>query len=113
MSGFAKVNDDVERFADTLIEITERLAPTAAVELGNGVGRLGDETTATDISVRFGVSQMNDDIVNAPAVGTGLVAPHFFGELTQSGLQKRRAKSEEFQFLSNFLSHENKPPVTS
>src|ERR1700722_9345910 len=94
MSGFAKVNDDVQRFANALIEIAERLAPASTVKFRDGIARLGDKATAANVGVGFGVSKMNDDIVNAPAIGTGLVAPHFLRELTQSGLQDRRAESE-------------------
>src|SRR5271156_3339043 len=78
---FAEMKDDVERFASTLIEIAERFCPTLAVKFEHLTARLGDEATTAHVGAGLRVGEMNDDIVNAPAIVTRLVAPHFFWKL--------------------------------
>jgi hypothetical protein len=53
---------------------------------------------------------MDDDIVDAPTIGAGLVAPHFLRELTQGGLQQVWAESEGFEVFSDVVTHFDSTP---
>src|SRR5450631_2112225 len=59
--GLSKMDDDVERFTNALIEITQRLSPAATVKFGSRATRLGDESPAAYVSIGLGVGEVNDD----------------------------------------------------
>src|ERR1700722_4555294 len=110
VSGFPKIKNNVEGFAGTLIEIAEGLGPTFSVEFEDGGAGLGDDSATADIGAGFGIGKMNDDIVDAPAVRAGLVAPHLFRELAQGSLQQVWAESEGFEVFSDVFAHVPAPP---
>ena len=87
VSCFSQVKNDVQRFASALIEVPEGLRPALTIELEDRATRLSDETAASDVGAGLGIGQVDDDVVNAPAVVTGLITPHLFGELAQRRLQ--------------------------
>jgi hypothetical protein len=105
VGGFAKIKDNVESFASTLIEIAEGLGPTVAVEFEDGGTGLGDDATAAHIRAGFRIGKMNDDIVDAPTIRAGLVTPHLFRKLTQGSLQQVWAEPKGFEVFSDVVSH--------
>ena len=87
VSCFSQVKNDVQGFASALVEVSQGLRPTLTIEFEDRAARLGDETAAADVGAGLGIGQVDDDIVNAPAIITRLITPHLFGELAQRGLQ--------------------------
>lgn len=107
--GFSKMRDDFERLADRLIETDEGPRFPSKVDFQRAAAGNRNQLSAIYIGTGLKFSQLNHEIVDAPAIFPRAIAPHSFWELTQCRLQDGRSESIRIQQAAIFLSHTGPP----
>lgn len=105
----AQSADNLERFSGTLMEIAQRGRPFLWVEIGNRYSRLCNQVAAANIGAGLAVRQMDDNFVDAPAIGRRLVEPHLLRKLAQNQGKQDRRPAKRLNDLSPFVSRHRSP----
>jgi hypothetical protein len=99
MGHFAETRNQAERFARTLVKISEGAGPQRSVVDQSGRTRLGDELAAADVRFGFAIGEMQNDFVDAPAIRGGTIEPHLLGALAEHFGEKGRCAPKSFELL--------------
>lgn len=81
----------------TLMIVAKRGRPPEGVDIGDDGSGLSDELPAAQVGLGLGVGQMQDGLVNAPAVACRASDPHPLGTLAKHFREDSWASAEKVQ----------------
>jgi len=74
----AQASNDFERFAGALVEVAKRTGPLLGIEFRKRYAWFRNQMPAAHVGAGLAISQVNNDLVNTPAVRGRFVKPHLF-----------------------------------
>src|SRR5690242_7956556 len=106
--------DQSERLFRALVKISQRRRPRRGIVNLRSRSGLGNKLAAADVTLRLAIGEVQNNLVDAPAVPRRAVEPHFPRASPQRLRQENWPASKILQlFRTRFVSHEALLPYYS